>query len=449
MTEFYSKNITPDGITGMIFAMEGIQGTVVLLNGPMGCKFYHSTTSQFLTVRPTLYLPAREGEEPVPVNYDYLDNWFFRQPRVPCTWLDGDDYVYGTMQKVEEGLKYLTGQLQFDLLVIVNSPGASLIGDHLKELVKRIVPDRPCLVLESPGYSRDFAVGYEEGVRALLAQIPFTPCRKDGEKPREAKRVNLLGLSIWNRYFPGDRQELLRLFDLCGIEVNCCLCADCTMEEIRDLGRADLNVVLCAEMGLSAARYLEETFGTPCLVCEGLPIGFAQTEKLMRDVCERLGADDEPVRLESERARAFCWTKINEIYQEYGLPEGAAYAVEGSVSQVYGYARFLTEYLGMKPDCLSVTGEGLGFLREALRGFLMKNQAETSLEKEMMDTQAELVFGDANLIGALKTSQKVFCGIEISYPGMGYTDLVPKTHLGIFGALFLVEQVLNGLMSRL
>jgi len=32
---------------------------------------------------------------------------------------------------------------------------------------------------------------------------------------------------------------------------------------------------------------------------------------------------------------------------------------------------------------------------------------------------------------------------------MGYIDLIPKTHLGIDGALFLVEQVLNGLMSRL
>ena len=38
-------SIHPDGITGMIFAMEGIKNAVVLLNGPMGCRFYHSTTS--------------------------------------------------------------------------------------------------------------------------------------------------------------------------------------------------------------------------------------------------------------------------------------------------------------------------------------------------------------------------------------------------------------------
>ncbi len=447
MTELSSKNITPDSITGMIFVMEGIRGAVVLLNGPMGCKFYHSTTSQFLTIRPTLYLPAREGEDPVPVNYDYLDNWFFRQPRVPSTWLDGEDYVYGTLQKVEEGLRYLKTHLQFDLLAIVNSPGASLIGDRLKELVKQVIPERPCVVLESPGYSRDFAVGYEEGVRALLSQIPLGKNRAD-RKDRPG-RVNLLGLSIWNRYFPGDKQELIRLLSLCGIEVNCCLCADCTIEEIQNISQADLNLVLSPEMGLLTARYLQETCDMPYLVCEGLPIGFAATERMLGDVCKRLKKDAAPVYEESERARAFCWTKINEIYQEYGLPDGALYAVEGSVSQVYGYARFLTEYLGMIPDSLSVTGEGPGFVREALGAFLAENKAASSLDREMMDTRAELVLSDANLIGALQTTEKVFTGIEISYPGMGYTDLVPKTHLGISGALFLTEQVLNGLMSRL
>ena len=32
---------------------------------------------------------------------------------------------------------------------------------------------------------------------------------------------------------------------------------------------------------------------------------------------------------------------------------------------------------------------------------------------------------------------------------MGYVEVAPKTHLGIQGALFIVEQVLSGLMSRL
>ena len=62
---------------------------------------------------------------------------------------------------------------------------------------------------------------------------------------------------------------------------------------------------------------------------------------------------------------------------------------------------------------------------------------------------AELVFGDANLIAELKLKNRTFCGIETDLPGMGYVDLISKTHLGVEGALFLIEQVLNGLMSKL
>ena len=46
MTSTYLTNITPDSLSGLIFAFEGIHNTTVLLNGPSGCKFYHSATSE-------------------------------------------------------------------------------------------------------------------------------------------------------------------------------------------------------------------------------------------------------------------------------------------------------------------------------------------------------------------------------------------------------------------
>lgn len=62
--------------------------------------------------------------------------------------------------------------MEFELLVIVNSPGASLIGDHLRKLADTVLKDRPCVILESPGYSQDFDTGYEEAVLELLKQLP-------------------------------------------------------------------------------------------------------------------------------------------------------------------------------------------------------------------------------------------------------------------------------------
>lgn len=451
MTKFCSKNIMPDSITGMVFAAEGIQNTVVLLNGPMGCKFYHSTTSQFLSVRPLLYLPSKDGEK-VPVDYNYLNSWFFRQPRVPCTYLDSYDYVYGTAEKVREGLIFLREHVEFELLVIVNSPGASLIGDHLKELAGRVLQDRPCVILESPGYSQDFDVGYEEAVLELLKQVPQAAeagGASGGNGESGKKTVNVLGLSIWDRYYEGDKAELERLLGLCGIEVNCFLCAGCPAADIPGLWKADGNLVVNPQRGARTAQVLHQMYGMESWICPELPIGFQAVEQLFGGLCGKLGTDPAPLREESERARALVWYKVNEVYQMCGLPKGTLFAVEGSCSQVCGYSRFFMEYLGMIPHCLAVTETEDSPRMQRLEALAGKYHQEEALKRDILDTHAELVFADANTIAALKTAGRVFCGIEIALPGMGYTDIIPKTHLGIQGAMFLTEQVLNGLMSKI
>ena len=482
MTEPASMPVTPDGITGMIFAAEGIKNTVVLLNGPMGCRFYHSTTSQFLSIHPLLYMPSASGRK-VPVDYQYLDNWFFRQQRVPCSWLDGDDYVFGSVEKVREGIRYLRENIDFELLAVINSPGTSLIGDRIGDLVQEMLPDKAAVVLESPGFSVDFDYGYEQACLQLLQQnadvlrkaraADADVLRKarasdadvlrkartaDADRASEADetkepctrpRVNVLGLSIWDRYFEGDREEIESMLSDCGIQVNCFLAADCTLEQIRSIPLADLNVVLDAGRAKETAAWLERCAGMPCYICETLPVGFDAAEKLCLDLCERLGTSPERLMAKSRKARALAWYKIDGIYHSSGLPQGAYFAMAGRLPLVHAYTAFLMEYLGMVPDALTITGDpgpsGLAKLKQLLDTY----RAGAALETPLTDTKAEIVLSDANHISALMTCRQAFCGIEIALPGMGYTDLVSKTHLGIRGALFLTEQVLNGLMTRL
>ena len=425
MTGYCIKSISPDAITGMIFAMEGMQDTIVLLNGPMGCRFYHSSTSGFLMRRPLLYLPAGKEGKRVPVDYNYLNDWFFRQERVPCTYLDGHDYVYGTGEKAAEALAFIAGHIDFSILAIVNSPGAALIGDDLYGIARRAIPDRPVVYLESPGYSSSFEEGYSSACLEMLKvmlpgrEVKDTKGTDTGSLPVsdncERPSVNLLGLSIWHRYCEGDVRELRRLFDLCGIDVRAVLCADCPASDLKNVPDADLNVVVYPQAGLESAKYLQETFGTPYYVCDTLPMGFAATEKMFRDISRLLGTSDAAFLEQSGRARALAWNKINGIYQMYGKPKGVTFHVAASPSLEKALASFLTDYLGME---------------------------------EVPFEQAELLFSDANRISERALLNDEFCGIEIALPGMGYTDLTVKTQMGLEGSLFLVEQVLNGIMSK-
>lgn len=408
MTNAGSRSITPDCTTGAIFAMEGIRNAVVLLNGPMGCRFYHSTTSRFLTIRPLLRLPQEEGGEARPVDYNTLNNWFFRQERVPCTWLDGEDYVYGTREKVLEALAYIRDHVAFDLLAIVNSPGASLIGDALLEPARGLLGDQ-VILLETPGWSS----AWEDGASAASLQVlKGLRLRKDREIPG---RVNLLGVNLWQRYQEGDVLELKRLLALCGVETGAVLCAGTSVPELERLPEAELNLVVCPELGMDCAKYLEETWGTPYL-CPDLPVGFDATEAWIDQVCGRLGKDPAPALEESRRARALAWYKLRDFEQSYGRPRGVKFHVEIGPSADRAYTAFLRDYLAMIPSPAR---------------------------------EAELVFSDANVIAELMLENRTFCGIEARMPSMGYTDLLPKTHLGVNGALFLIEQVLNGLMSKI
>ena len=219
------------------------------------------------------------------------------------------------------------------------------------------------------------------------------------------------------------------------------------MEELENVPYADLNIVIDPERGLRCAKYMEKEFGIPYYACPALPVGFAAAEEMCEAVSRMCGTDCSAFLEESRKARARTWYKLNSVYKSGGFPAGIPYAIEAPCGRAYGYSRFLTEYLGMKPDACAVTGKEEPSLTAAFSGFLKEHHAAASLEKTVEESEAELVFGDANLIASLSASGKVFTGIEISLPGMGYLDIVPKTHLGISGGMFLAEQVINGLMK--
>ena len=440
MTDDYLKTMLPNSLSGLIFGFEGINNTVVLLNGPTGCKFYHSATSDNQTLRQMTFDP-----------HNYPPLWYFGQPRVPCTWLDKRDYVYGSEDKLLDAMDFLWSMAPFELLVIVNSPGAALIGDDLKRIADQYLTERDqsgntkaggtgsavsVITVESPGYSQDIYRGFQQACQILIDRFcsQVEPAGDDTQQEGIRPRINLLGLSVFHKYWQGDMQEMQRLASLCGIEVNTCLCCECTVDEIRKIPEADLNVVIDPDYGCPTAEYLKEGFGMPYVCPDGLPVGFEATEAFFRQICGALGCDPEPVIQESERARARSYLYISRVNSLTGLPKGVRYAVHGSPAQCRGYERFLTGYFGMVPDVVSELGRD------------EDSDGKNTAAKDIWKTDAQLVFADGNIIAGLKARSHQFTGVEIGMPSLGYVDVIPKTHLGINGALLICEQVLNGLM---
>ena len=433
-----SESIFPDSLSGMIFAMDSLRGGIVLLNGPTGCRFYHSTTSQFLTAHPVLTSPSGAKAD-----YDYLNDWFFRQPRIPCTYIDSDDYIYGTIDKVREALRYISENVKFDIITIVNSPGASLIGDDLKGAAAEVLGNVPCVVLETPGISEGFASGFSNAMVQLIRQAAAKLWR-DRPVYRE-KSVNILGMSLWHRYHEGDMLELRWLLGLCGIDILTFPGAECSFADLKKLPEARLNIVLYPELSRESAELLEEITGVPMYVPDAMPVGFKSVEDFVTEVCGILECDPEPALEEIGIARARSWQKIHMVHETTGMPEGATFAIEGFFSQVYSFTLFMMDYLGMVPVSIRVEGGMTADEKKKMRELLSGFGVENALDTDISGSQPELVFGNANTIGMLKAQGKIFCGIETALPSMGYIDIVTKTQIGIRGTMFLIEQILNGL----
>lgn len=439
----YLKNITPDSFSGIVFGLEGISKAIVLINGPTGCKFYHSATSDNQSVKQLEFDPL-----------NYPEQWYFGQPRVPCTYLDKRDYVYGSKDKIIEALDFFKKNIDFDIICIVNSPGASLIGDDLKGIAEGICENIPCVFIQTPGYSKTICEGFEYSLIQLFSQLLERGFIKKsvnrGNDNKLQKTVNLVGISIIHKYFEGDIKELKRLLKMCGIKINAVMSCDLTMENLKNVGMADLNIVINAEYGLKTAKYLKQEFGTPYYLCDGMPVGFKAVECFMKNICKVLEIDANKMNKfieDSEKARARAYVYLSRLNSLTGLPKGVQFAVEGNWSECYSYVTFLVEYFGMVAESISVLNAecDTGNMEAKLTDFLRLHSMLNSLENNILETNSELVFANANTIAKLKLRGLNFSGIEISLPTMGYVDVIPKTHLGIRGALLLTEQVINGM----
>jgi len=422
----YLDNITPDSFSGKVFAYEGIKNTVTFINGPTGCKFYHSATSDNQEIRQFEFDPL-----------NYPEMWYFGQPRVPCTYLDKRDYVYGSKDKIIEAIKFLKSYIKMDLLVIVNSPGAALIGDDLNGIVEGLI-DIPIITDQSPGYSMPFCKGYDDSILNLLKTIGV----KEHEK--KFKTVNILGMSIFDKYHQGDIEELEYMLNLCDIKVNTFLGVNSTLTEIKKITEAELNIVIKQECSKKTKEYLE-SIGMKTYI-HGPVIGFDSSELFISEVCRLLDANPNKALDYSKKARAKAYIHLSRLNSLTSLPKNATYSVKGRYSLCAAYVSFLSKYFGMRLCSIEVLDSKIDCSREILTDELMSIDRISALDNSILENPGEMVFADGNTIAKLKLAKYKFSGIEIGLPSLGYVDVISKTHMGVKGSLMITEQVINGLL---
>ncbi|MGB8311483.1 MAG: nitrogenase component 1 [Halobacteriota archaeon] len=344
---------------GTIKAIGNIKNSAIVVHGPKGCVYHIN------------YIMGMRGDKP---------------SNVYSTCMDENDVIFGAEEKLKEAIEELDTELNPDLLAVLSCCASSIIGEDVERVVQDVDTRATVIGIESGGFEGDYRTGYSETLKRLVDVLVQDPDNID----RSA--VNLIGML---RGGP-DLKELKKLLALAGLRVNAVLTADATLQQIRDLGSAALNIVVCEATGREAAELLEQKFGMPYIV-EEIPIGYEATKRFLASVGDALGICVNLDHL------------LPKHYEELHLADKRV-AVIGGPTRAVSMTNFLGE-IGMAPKLVVVdfdsnTREKLDRLLSDECEVLIEPEQEAIIEK-LNEMQINLIIG-----GMLEKPMAVSLGID-------------------------------------
>ncbi|MFA6710961.1 MAG: nitrogenase component 1 [Candidatus Methanomethylophilaceae archaeon] len=416
-------NDRPEGMLGELIALEGVRDAMSLIHGPTGCKYYPASCSE--SQFKTRNVDGARTFDP----FLYNGEFFFCQPRVPCTYLDGRDYIMGTGDKLERLLSVIESTRP-GMIGIINSPGASLIGEELSSLDSEI----PLIRMEMPGYSRPIGDGFQDALLKILKTFRHV---SDSKK----ETVNLIGISIWHLNWEDSVDDLVGLLALCDIGINVVIGAGWTTEEISHVSDASVNLVINPEYCENVVKWMESEYGIPYIAPDhnGL-MSFDGLENWIVSVCAFLGKSPDAALDAVKAKRKRSAQILSGLDRMRLLPRGHTFSVSADAGIVDSVVRFLYEYLGMIPVAVEIDGNPR---YSDIDEYLEEKNIQVS--RDVFNTPAEILISNANLISSMKSRDMISEGVEVSRPTGKIASVAKEPVIGLYGTVRLLDSVLNAL----
>jgi nitrogenase molybdenum-iron protein alpha/beta subunit len=310
------------------YVINGIRHVVPLVHGPTGCPLY---VSDFVRTRECCEIRG------VPL-----------EPTA-CTSLDETHVIYGGEGKLLEAVKEAYAKYHPDLIVILSCCCSGIIGDDVESIAREAEKVVGCrvLALRSEGFGGDFRSGYEDAFKLIMELM---------ETPRQKRKgtINILG-ARWGpttTEFEMDLDEIERMLEKVGIQVNAVIAGGCTVEELKRAREVELNASWCYDWGQKLGDLMQERFGIPYSKT-GQPYGLQATEEWLLGIAEPLGLEKKARSVIAEETRAVA----QDLAYLRGALEGKTAIIE--ISEFPGPIRALSlarmaEEFGAHPVVINV-----------------------------------------------------------------------------------------------
>ncbi|MDR0858521.1 MAG: nitrogenase iron-molybdenum protein subunit alpha [Oscillospiraceae bacterium] len=266
-----------------------IENAVIVMHSPIGCG-----SSLFGLTPGVTKGNVKRGKAP-------------KQPIWLSTNLTEIDVISGGEKKLRETILYADREFRPEIILVIATCAPSIIGDDVNDVVKSVGGQTGAIVtaIHCPGFkSRVVASAYDAFYHSLISRVPLEPIDYRDYNPPEradpdyATKIRALAaqkqntVNIFNATSIGlaDEQELTRLLNAIGLNVRI-FAEYCSVDELRMMSFAGLNVSLCNVHDDYILKYLQEKFDIPYIIC-GMPIGFASTKAWLLEIAEFYGLAD-------------------------------------------------------------------------------------------------------------------------------------------------------------
>ena len=301
---------TPSDRMGIIWSLLAVQGAIVLEYGPAGTTHYSMGLYGGLGLR--------------------------FQNRMFTTHMSEDDVVMGDVTHLEDAIVELDKSYAPKVIFVVASSVTAVIGTDIKGVCRYMQNEVKArlVAFEQGGFRGDYSIGLAETYKLLVRNLP----QKD--VAQEAGVYNIIGASAWRYRMASDIWEVKSLLDeALGLSCNACLCCDTSVEELEDMGLAQVNIVLGNE-GLAAAKYLQEKFGTPYVYA--VPYGYNGTLSFLAQVGEAVGREPDSMVLLRLQTKEKSLSRLS-LFTMMGNNKPKKAVVKGDYDLVQGVSAFLEQ----------------------------------------------------------------------------------------------------------
>nr|YP_009310727.1 ChlB subunit of protochlorophyllide reductase [Oedocladium carolinianum]AOT84285.1 ChlB subunit of protochlorophyllide reductase [Oedocladium carolinianum]UCS09736.1 ChlB subunit of protochlorophyllide reductase [Oedocladium carolinianum] len=205
---------------------------------------------------------------------------------VTASIVDRHVLARGSQEKVVENITRKDKEEHPDLIILTPTCTSSILQEDLQNFVDRAaLESQSDVLLADVNHYRVNELQAADRTLEQVVRFYLEKAKKNNQLPTnktEKPSVNILGIFTLGFHNNHDCRELKRLLNDLGIEVNEVIPEGGSIQNLKNLPKAWLNIVPYREVGLMTAVYLEKEFQMPYV--DLTPMGLVETAAFIREI---------------------------------------------------------------------------------------------------------------------------------------------------------------------